>query len=319
MKTAKYKHRLPQLTGKPFIADGGLETALLFHEGFELPLFAAFPLLNDAEGRIAIDRYMRRFGEVAIRDKKGFLMDTPTWRASARWADELGYSSKALREIHYSSVEYLLALRNEMETYTSPFVINGAIGPQDDGYNPAAFLSADQAQAYHSEQIGWFKEFGADMVTAMTLTYVEEAIGLARAAKQADIDAAISFTVETDGRLPSGQSLGSAIKQVDRESGNSPAYFMINCAHPDHFTPVLEQAGGWRKRIMGIRANASRMSHEELDNAEQLDEGNPAELGIQYQVLKGLLPNLVVMGGCCGTDHRHIDAISSASNHAIAA
>ena len=318
MNTQHHKN-LPQLNGQECLTDGGLETCLIFHEGFNLPLFAAFPLLNSIAGRAALDRYIRRFAAIARRDGKGFIMDTPTWRASKRWADELNFTEDELRQVHVDSVASLKLLRDELETSQSPFLVNGAIGPQDDGYNPQHIMTVDEAEAYHAKQVGWFAEFGADMVSAITMTYVKEAIGITKAAQKAGIPVVIAFTVETDGRLPSGQPLGEAITQVDTETGAAPAYFMINCAHPDHFSGVLAGDVAWKKRIMGVRANASRMSHEELDNAEELDAGDPQELGGQYRDLKALLPNLAIFGGCCGTDHRHIDAISHACNHKQAA
>ena len=312
MTDALYRSNLPHMNGKAFLTDGGLETTLVFEDGFDLPLFASFTLLESPEGRAAIDRYMRKFCEIAVRDRKGFVLDTPTWRASRRWATELDISMAKLRAMHLDAIDTLRDLRDEYQTPECPFVINGVIGPQDDGYNPQDFMSADQSESYHSEQTEWFAEFGADMISAVTLTYVEEAIGITRAAQEADTPVVISFTVETDGKLPSGQTLQSAIEQVDEETGAGPAYFMINCAHPDHFAGALNGNPAWRERIMGLRANASRMSHEELDNADELDAGDPVELGGQYADLRKLLPNLKVMGGCCGTDHRHVDAISIA-------
>ncbi len=319
MTKAKYRNRLPQMHGKRFITDGGLETTLVFHEEVDLPLFAAFPLLETGRGRDAIDRYIRNYCELAVRDGKGFILDTPTWRASQRWADELGYSRDTLKRIHARAIDDLFALRAEYETGASPFVVNGVIGPQDDGYNPSNFLSVNQACDYHCDQVEWFTGLGADMVSAITITYANEAAGIALAARRAGIPCVISITVETDGRLPSGQTLAGAINEVDAITGAYPAYYMINCAHPDHFMDVLNQGGAWKNRIGGVRANASRMSHEELDNSEVLDEGDPQELGAQYRILSALLPNMNVMGGCCGTDHRHIDAISSACHHAVAA
>lgn len=312
---AEYRHQLPQLSGKTFVTDGGLETTLVFHEGFELPLFAAFPLLKDSRGRAALDRYMRRYVEIAINHGRGLVMDTPTWRASSRFATELGYSQEALKDIHREAVMTLVELRKEFATLATPMVINGTIGPQDDGYNPESFMSVDEAAAYHTPQIQWFAEFGADMVSAITMTYIEEAQGIARAAKSAGMPCVISFTVETDGRLPSGDSLKSAIEAVDDVADSAPAYFMIYCAHPEHFSAVLDEPGQWSERIMGLRANASRMSHEESDSAEELDEGDPAELGQQYQSLLKALPNLTVLGGCCGTDHRHVEAIARHCTH----
>lgn len=311
MNRVGYRDSLPQLNGKLCITDGGLETTLIFHDGIELPLFAAFPLVSQEDGKAALDRYMRSYCDIAIRHQKGLIMDTPTWRASKRWASDLGVSEETLKDSHARAVDWLAELRTELETESSPFVLNGVIGPHDDGYVPQSLLSVAEARAYHADQIQWFTELGTDMISAITMTYVEEATGIALAAQEAGMPCAISFTVETDGKLPSGQGLRSAIEAVDRETDGSPSYFMINCAHPDHFEDVLSEPGEWRGRIMGLRANASRMSHAELDEAEELDEGNPTELGSQYRSLRALLPNLMVVGGCCGTDHRHIESISA--------
>lgn len=308
----KYRNALPQLAGHSMLTDGGLETTLVFHNGIDLPLFAAFTALETEAGTAAIDRYMRRFAEMAVAANRGFVMDTPTWRASMRWADELGIDVSKLEAIHRDAVAWLAALRERYETPLSPFVINGVIGPHDDGYLPSETLTVAEAEAYHRQQVQWFARFGADMVSALTMTYAEEATGVALAARQAGIPAVISFTVETDGNLPSGQSLKTAIEQVDAATDTAPAYFMINCAHPDHFRAVLHDGGAWRDRIGGLRANASRMSHAELDAADTLDDGDPAELGRLYGELLRLLPKLTVVGGCCGTDHRHVHEICQA-------
>lgn len=307
----KYRSALPQLAGKQMITDGGLETTLIFHDGIDLPLFAAFKALETESGMAAMEAYMDRFADIALKAKRGFIMDTPTWRASARWASELGMSHDDLEAVHREAVASLAKLRDRFETKQSPFVINGVIGPQDDGYAPTRLLTAAQAETYHAAQVAWFAAFGTDMVSAITMTYADEAIGIASAAKSQGMPIAIAFTVETDGRLPSGQKLSEAIKEVDEATDNYPAYYMINCAHPDHFAHVLR--GDWTKRIMGLRANASRMSHAELDAAETLDDGDPEELGLLYAGLSVILPNLTVMGGCCGTDHRHVAAICEAT------
>lgn len=308
----KYRDRLPQLAGVPCICDGGLETHLIFTAGIELPMFAAFPLVQDKHGRKALEAYMRRFAKIALRDRKGFLMDTPTWRASSRWASEIEISNEFLFQCHQDAIQSLFRLREELEAPGSPFIVNGAIGPQDDGYNPQNYMTITEAKDYHSQQVSWFTELGADMVSAVTMTYIEEALGIAIASANKAMPFAISFTVETDGKLPSGQSLGDAIMQVDSTTDNAPAYFMINCAHPDHFMDVIGGRPPWLSRVMGIRANASRLSHQELDAAEELDAGDPQQLGQQYREMTEIFPNLTVMGGCCGTDHAHIDAISEA-------
>jgi S-methylmethionine-dependent homocysteine/selenocysteine methylase len=306
-----YRDRLPQLDDGAFLTDGGIETVLIFQEGIDLPAFAAFTLLDGEEGTEQLRRYYEPYLALAREHGSGFVLESPTWRASRRWAEELGYDSAKLVELNRGAIALLEEIREEADL-AQPVVISGCIGPQDDGYQPSQLLSADEAADYHSEQIRTFADTAADQVTAITMTYPDEAIGVARAAKDAGIPAAISFTVETDGRLPSGQALGDAINQVDEATGGAPAYFMVNCAHPTHFEAVLGEGSGWQERVLGLRANASMMSHAELDEAEELDAGDPDDLAERYAGLRSALPKLRVLGGCCGTDHRHVGAIASA-------
>ena len=312
MTRAKYRRALPQMTDKLFLTDGGIETTLMFHEGFDLPHFAAFDLLKDPKGRAAIEAYYTRYAAIARERQTGFILESATWRASSDWATLLGYSKDELARINADAITLLFDLRNRYETATTPCVVSGCVGPRSDGYNPTIIMSAEEAQAYHQDAVTAYESAGADMVTAITMTYAEEAIGVTRAAQALGMPVVISFTVETDGRLPSGQMLGDAIRTVDAATGNGPAYFMLNCAHPNHFVTTLADDDEWLKRIHGIRANASTMSHEELDNAEELDEGDPQALAKQYRFLRRAVPNLNVIGGCCGTDHRHIEAAAEA-------
>lgn len=300
------------MNSEMFLADGGLETTLVFHEGRELPLFAAFVLLEDEDGTAALRRYYETYAGLASERGTGFVLDTPTWRAGPRWAADPGYPVERIVELNRIGVELVEEVRESHETGETPIVISGAIGPQDDGYNPSEIMSAEQAREYHSTQVETFAGTAADIVSAITMTYVDEAIGITKAAQDADIPVVISFTVETDGRLPSGEALGDAITLVDEATAGGPVYFMINCAHPTHFDQVVAEPGDWRERIHGLRANASKMSHEELDEAEELDSGDPADLGARYDALRTDLPNLNVVGGCCGTDHRHVRAIAEA-------
>ena len=306
-----YRDRLPQLEGGLFITDGGLETTLIYHQGLELPAFAAFDLLKDDAGTEELRRYYRPYALLAREHGTGLVLESPTWRANPDWARELGYSLEELDVFNRKAIALMEELRIEYAD-RAPIVISGCVGPQSDGYSPETILSADEAETYHSTQIGTFADTAADMVTAITMTYVDEAIGVARAAAKAGLPSAISFTVETDGRLPSGQALGEAIEQVDAETGSAPAYYMINCAHPTHFGDVLEEGAPWLSRIGGLRANASTKSHAELDEATELDAGDPADLGARHAALKARLPQLSVLGGCCGTDDRHVAAICTA-------
>lgn len=309
---AKYRNSLPQLKSGLFLTDGGIETTLIFHEGIALPYFAAFDLLKDHAGQAALRRYYSSHASIARNSDCGFILESATWRASADWGAKLGYRETDLAEVNRQAVALLVELRRLFETERSPMVISGCVGPRGDGYRVDNAMTAGQAQAYHAKQIDIFAGTAADLVTAITMTYVEEAIGVTKAAQAAAMPVVISFTVETNGHLPSGQTLGDAIQAVDAATGRGPAYYMINCAHPDHFEAALQVGEDWVRRIRGVRANASRCSHAELDEATELDAGNPAELGRQYRELRNRLPQIVVMGGCCGTDHRHIEAICQA-------
>lgn len=304
-----YRGRLPQLSGDPFITDAGMETVLIFEKGIDLPQFAAFPLLDDPDGLDALRDYYEAYVALAQEHGVGLVLDTPTWRANADWGDLLGYSAEALADVNRRGVAFLEELRADRAGETQ-LVISGCIGPRGDGYAVGDAMDADAAQAYHSPQVSTFAGTNADLVSALTLNYADEAVGIARAAAEAGIPSVISFTVETDGRLPSGQELRDAIAEVDEATGGAPAYFMVNCAHPTHVEHVL--ATGGLERVRGLRANASTKSHAELDEAEELDQGDPQDLAERYRGIRPFLPNLTVVGGCCGTDHRHVGELARA-------
>ncbi len=308
----QYRSELPQLSGGLFLTDGGLETTLIFHDGLDLPEFAAFDALNHEAGRDAVLDYFCTYASIARKQRVGFILESPTWRASQSWGDRLGYSSEALAEVNREAIELLSDVRKEFDNGRSKIVISGCIGPRGDGYNPTSMMTADEAERYHATQIGTLSETEADMVAALTMNYVEEAIGISRAAKSAGMPVVISFTVETDGRLPSGHTLKRAIHRVDEATASTPAYYMINCAHPTHFMDALDADEPWAQRIRGVRTNASSKSHAELDEAEELDDGDPTELAGQCRELRNRLSDLNVFGGCCGTDHRHVEEIGKA-------
>ncbi len=305
----KYRNNLPQLGERRFITDGGLETVMCFQKQIELPEFAAYDLLKTAQGRQTLREYYDDYFALARAYSVGLLLETPTWRANADWARKLGDSPAELARLNREAVEFLVDLRAEHDSETTPVVISGNIGPRGDGYAPDHAMSAEEAEDYHGEQIAVFAASAADMLGALTINYLDEAVGIARAAKTLGMPLCLSFTVETDGSLPTGDSLASAIESVDAATDGWPAYYMINCAHPSHFRHLLDSQAPWVQRLRGVRGNASRMSHEELDNAETLDEGNPLEFGAEVAAINRLLPEVTVLGGCCGTDHRHIEAI----------
>ncbi|SHJ53082.1 homocysteine S-methyltransferase [Roseomonas rosea] len=308
---ARYRDALPQLGEATFLTDGGLETTLIFHQGVELPHFASFVLLETEEGRQRLRRYYEPYLTLARERGLGFVLDSPTWRANPDWGARLGYDAEGLRRINMAGIALLHALRDEWETPQTPCVVSGVVGPRGDGYRPGR-IAIGEAERYHAPQIAAFAEAGADMVGAFTLTELHEATGIARAAAAQGLPCALSFTVETNGRLVSGPSLREAVEAVDAETGGSPAYYMVNCAHPTHFEQALAAGEGWVGRLRGIRANASAKSHAELDESTTLDDGDPRDLGRRYRALRQRFPGLRLLGGCCGTDERHVRAICEA-------
>ncbi|QMU27333.1 homocysteine S-methyltransferase family protein [Adhaeribacter radiodurans] len=311
----KYRTKLPQLGNDIFLTDGGLETTLVFLQGIELPFFAAFNLLKQETGKQVLRNYFRKYLTLAQEYKTGFILEAPTWRANKDWGTKLGYTTASLDQINSIAIAEMEALRDEFEKFHLPIVISGNIGPRGDGYVPSSIMTSSEAADYHSRQIETFSKTNADLVSAFTLNYTDEAIGIIQAAKKYQMPVVISFTVETDGSLPSGQLLKEAIQEADKATDNYSAYFMINCAHPHHFIHELQSRENWVSRIKGIRANASTKSHAELDESEHLDVGDKQELAHSYEQLKQLLPQLNVIGGCCGTDHTHLEKICTQLFH----
>jgi S-methylmethionine-dependent homocysteine/selenocysteine methylase len=304
----RYRNSLPQLFGDIFLADAGVETDLIFNHGIEIREFAAHTLLPIPEGRAALSRYFEGFLALANQQNTGFILDTVTWKAHRHWAEKLGATDDELKAANEDCVRFIADLRARFSGNAKPIVLNAVIGPRGDAYKPEAVISMDSAELYYAQQLGWLAATEIDMVTALTFNQGGEAAGLAKAARKVGLPAAISFTVETNGALPNGQSLPDAIIEVDAATDQYPAYYMVNCAHPDHFDGALLDAP-WARRIRGIRANASRQSHAELDAAPALDAGNPHKLAQQYRALSNRMPWLNVFGGCCGSDLRHVTEI----------
>lgn len=294
---------------RTYLTDGGFETSMLFLEGFDLPAFAACVLLEDDVARAAMNRYFDRFLAMAETAGTGFVLDTNTWRSGTHWASAVGRSPAQMQDLTREAVRFAEAIRDRWQDRVSPILLNGVIGPAGDAYDGTLALDATTAEAIHAPQIALLATCGVDLITALTFGSIPEAIGVVRASIKAGVPAAISFTVETDGRLPDGTPLARAIRETDAATADAPLYYMINCAHPEHFRDVLGDEA-WCRRIRGIRANASRLSHAELDEAETLDDGNPEEFGVLHGELSKKLTALKVVGGCCGTDHRHVGCMA---------
>jgi homocysteine S-methyltransferase len=299
--------RLPEVAAG-WVTDGGLETDLIFHRGLDLPHFASFPLVDDEQGRDVLADYYRGYAVVAATAGAGLLLETPTWRANTDWGARLGYDAEALRRVNRAAVDHLRGLADEVSADVADVLVVGVVGPRGDGYL-AGDLDATRYADYHRPQLAAFAEAGADLATAYTLTTVAEATGVVRAAQDVGLAVAISFTVETDGRLPDGTALGDAVEQLDAGTDRGAAHLLVNCAHPDHVAPGLDAEAPWAGRIAGLRVNSSRLSHAELDEAEELDEGDLRDLAATTHALAEALPSVRIVGGCCGTDARHVAAM----------
>jgi len=293
-----------------YLSDGGLQTDLIYHHGFQIPSFAAHTLLADDRGREAVRHYFEGFLTLARTTGSGFLLDTQTWKAHACWAGELGHSEADLRRINGEAAAFANRLRDAFSGNDGPIVLSGTLGPRGDAYARDTAISAAEAEDYHAPQIGWLVDSGVDMITAYTLSRPEEAVGIVRAARNTGVPVAISFTTETDATLAGGLPLKDGIAQVDDETDGGAEYFLVNCAHPDHFFTALDGAD-WSRRILGVRCNASNKSHAQLDASDSLDDGDPEALAEQYESLSQRMPWLKIFAGCCGTDLRHVTEIAA--------
>jgi homocysteine S-methyltransferase len=303
----RHRDHLPPCDGTPFLTDGGIETTLIFHYGLDLPAFAAFPLLNSGDGQAALRRYFQTYADLARRLGLGLVLESPTWRASPSWAGQLGFPVAGLDAIQRRAITLMEEFRARMDASGLPSLISGDVGPRGDGYVVSGLMTAGEAEDYHRPQVEAFATTEADMISALTLNYVEEAIGIAQAARAAGMPVVLSFTVETDGRLPTGDTLQRAIERTDAATDGYPSYYMSNCAHPTHLLSGLGPPGAWRGRMLGVRANASARSHAELNDCTELDPGDPPDFGRLHAALKQQFPALSVIGGCCGTDERHVE------------
>ncbi|MCC3862253.1 homocysteine S-methyltransferase family protein [Pseudemcibacter aquimaris] len=304
---SKYRSNLPFSDGRYFLTDGGMETDFIFHHGIDIPHFATFELLKKPGMEKFIQDYFKKYTDIAAEHNAGFILGGLTWRANNDWGAKFGYDTPdAVDGVVKKVIRYLIEIRDKLETENMPIVISGSLGPRGDGYDPGNPISIEEAKKYHSAQIRSFFDSETDIVSALTMTNTPETIGIVLAAKEIGMPIAVSFTVETDGNLPTGMSIKEAIEKVDENSNAYPAYYMINCAHPTHFSHMLKEDGAWKDRLIGIRANASKCSHEELDNSKELDDGNPVEFGQEYREILAVNPQIKIIGGCCGTDHRHV-------------
>ncbi len=300
---------------KFYLSDGGLETWLLFTKKIALREFAAFELHRSPQAEAVLWEYFRPYIDLAIEVEAGFVFTACTWRAQPQWGAKLGYSQSEILDLNERAVR---SLEQFVEREWSPHrprswaMVQACVGSRDDAYRAQADRIIEEFRTYHFPQLKALKDSGVERIAAMTQSSVEEAVGITQACQELAVPLILSFTVETNGRIPAGESLEEAIEIVDDATGSYPTSYMINCAHPDHFGPHLPEKSAVLQRIEGVRANASKKSHQELDSSEILDSGDPVELAEKYSDLMAQLPQLRVFGGCCGTDISHIRKIAHA-------
>ena len=309
-------------SGARFLTFAGGETHLLFQQGFPLREFCAFEVLRDDRAfERMTNAVLRPIIDAAAAGGFGVITDCFLWRASPDYMAKLGYAPADVRRFNHEGVamvrRLLLAAASRPGGHPGPLVLAADPGPRGDGYKLDAGqrLDAEAARAYHMPQLAALAETDVAVVTALTMTSVAEAVGLGRAARDVGLPLIISPTVETDGTLPDGTSLGEFVTRVDEALGGDPLFYMVNCAHPTHVERTLEAARQrgepWLKRFRGFRANASAKSHQELDEATELDRGDVADLAARVAGLRGRY-DLWAIGGCCGTDAEHLGAIAAA-------
>jgi homocysteine S-methyltransferase len=306
---------------KTFMTFAGIETYLMFLQRFPLREFCAFEVLDHDDAWEQTSReFLRPIADACARNGHGLIADSFVWRASPAYVAQLGYREADVSRFNREGVRRVRKLISEwraeagVSDTATPVIVSADVGPRGDAYQGGE-ISIDEAVAYHTPQMQALADSEVDLVVALTMTSVNETVGLARVAKEHGVPIGVSATVETDGSLPTGWSLAEFVMRVDDATDGYPVFHMVNCAHPQHLAPTLaaarESGAPWVDRIKGFRANASTRSHDELDNSPELDRGDVADLAKQMAGMHADF-SLKIVGGCCGTDAEHIQAIAKA-------
>lgn len=304
----------PRLDGRFYLTEGGAETEIMYKWGFELPEFAMFTLLDNPEADEVIRNMYRRYFDVAAAHDTGILAMGHDYRASPDWAQKLGYSAADLTRFQHRTMQFLDDVRAEYADRVSDAYITACIGPRGDAYGTGGDISASEAEDYHAVQLGNLEGTAADMAVAATFNNIPESIGVIRAANRMGIPIGVSLTLTPEGRLRSGPTLREAVETIDEVTGGAAEWFGTNCAHPLEFEPALDDAGPWLDRLRYVRPNAAKMDKLALCELGHLEDGDPVELGEQMGEVARRFPRADILGGCCGTDERHLSEIASNVN-----
>jgi homocysteine S-methyltransferase len=314
MEPSMHEEFPPRLENKFYLTEGGTETEILYKWGYELPEFAMFTLLENAEANECVLGMYRRYFDVAEAYGTGILVTGHDYRASPDWARKLGYSLKGLTEMQHRTIQFLTDIRAEYEGRVSDVYVSGCIGPRGDAYGTGGGISEAESEDYHSVQLSNLVETDADMAIAQTFNNIPEAIGVVRAATAIGIPIGVCLTLTTDALLRSGPTLKEAVETIDDRTGGAAAWFGTNCSHPVEFEPAISEAGAWAERLRYIRPNATQMEKIALCKLGHLEDGDPVELGHQIGDVARRFPNADILGGCCGTDERHLGEIAKNVN-----
>ena len=301
----------PRLKDKIYLTEGGTETEILYKWGYALPEFAMFPLLDNPEADAVIRDMYRRYFDVAAEHNTGMLVLGHDYRASPDWGAKLGYSPEGLAEMERRTVRFLDEIRAEYSAKVTDAYIAGCIGPRGDAYGTGAEIGENEAEDYHSVQLPTLRETPADMAIAVTFNNIPEAVGVIRAAEGIGLPIGVSLTLTTESRLRSGPTLRKAVETIDERTNGAAAWFGTNCSHPLEFEPALADEGPWIERLRYMRPNAVKMEKLALCKLGHLEDGDPVELGHQMGDLARRYPQMDLLGGCCGTDERHLDEIAT--------
>jgi len=299
----------PQKEGCLYLTEGGTETELMYKHGFELPHFAMFPLLDNPKAVSKMREMFRSYLDVAAKHEFSALMGGLDYRASPDWGELLGYSPASLSDANLQSIEFLREVAMDYSSQIPEILIQGLIGPRGDAYERNETITENEAEDYHAVQLETLKKADVDSALAITFNNIPESVGVARAAAEIGVPLGISLTLDSNSKLRSGPSLAEAITIIDKETDQSPAYFLINCSHPLEYELAIEP-GDWVKRIRGVRPNASKMEKIALCKIGHLEEGDPEELGTLCGDLARRYPHMDIWGGCCGTWDNHLNEIA---------
>lgn len=298
------------LEGAPVIlADGAIETRLIYEFGLPTHDFSSFVHLFTPEGRAALDAIYRGYMRVAGESRLPMQVGTPTWRAHPEGLARQGFASPDdLRRVNEEAFRFLADMREELGL-RDLVMIAGVIGPRRDGYDPAAAPDAAEAEAYHRLQAQVLADFGVDLLYAPTFASAQELLGVARAMAATGLPYALAPVIDDDARLLDGTPLDAAVAMIDAATSPRPSQYLIGCTHAIHVTRAQNSAH-WppNGRVTGLKANASPLPPAELDRLDHLEQDDPETFA------DGLLSlhagGMRFLGGCCGTGEAHIAALA---------